>query len=192
MMRQKIEASRELDAQIAREVFGYTLDYEFAEMMFDGAPCVKELRSQDDEWGVLPFYSTDVGDAWQVVDWMRAHVPDYRALRMETVPLGYMVAFYSHKNPLNRIGAFVAAETAPLAICLAALNALTKHETDWRYLGCGMWVLGPARIEKKPGGWAWEVGVQRGVEKTLEGAQEAVETLIAYSRLPSPPGVQKR
>ena len=60
--------SRELDAEIAERIFGYTLDYEFADMMFDGAPCVKELRSRDDEWGVLPFYSTEIGDAWLVED----------------------------------------------------------------------------------------------------------------------------
>jgi len=54
---------------------------------------------------------------------MRVHVPDYRALRMESVPLGYAVAFYSYKNRLDRVGAFVAVDTAPLAICLAAMKA---------------------------------------------------------------------
>jgi hypothetical protein len=72
----------------------------------------------------LPRYSTDIAAAWLVVKHMRTHVPDYRALRMESVPLGHTVAFYSHKNRLDRIGAFVAAETAPMAICLAALKAL--------------------------------------------------------------------
>lgn len=72
----------------------------------------------------IPDYPNDIAAAWQVVEHMRNNVPDFRALRMESVPLGYMVAFYSHKNPLDRIGAFVAAKTAPLAICLAALKAM--------------------------------------------------------------------
>lgn len=57
---------RALDIEIAERIFGYTLDYEFADVM--GAPCVKELRDQYDEWGILPHYSTDIGDAWRVVE----------------------------------------------------------------------------------------------------------------------------
>lgn len=57
---------------------------------------------------------------------------------------------------------------------------------DWQHDGSA-WVLGPARIEEKENTWHWEVGIQQGVSPTLEEAQEAVETLIAYSRLPSPP-----
>ncbi len=123
--------SRELDALIAEHVMGWT---KRISADHTGSP-IKALRAigviyawkdaKKKEQGLdVPRYSTDIAAAWMVVDRMRTHVPDYRALRMESVPLGYTVAFYSHKNPLNRVGAFVAAETAPLAICLAALKAL--------------------------------------------------------------------
>lgn len=65
-----MNAGRELDALIALQVFRYTLDYEFADTL--GAPCVRELRNQYEEWGILPHYSTELGDAWLVA----AHIHD--------------------------------------------------------------------------------------------------------------------
>lgn len=65
-----MNAGRDLDALIALQVFHYTLDYEFADTL--GAPCVRELRDQYDEWGILPHYSTDIGDAWLVVERLAA------------------------------------------------------------------------------------------------------------------------
>jgi len=64
----KTEAGRELDARIAEAVFGYTLDYEFADLHVPPAPHVKELRDQYDEWGILPAYSSDIAAAWLVVE----------------------------------------------------------------------------------------------------------------------------
>lgn len=61
-----MDAGRELDALVALQIFRYTLDYEFADTL--GAPCVRELRDQYDEWGMLPHYSTDMADAWLVVE----------------------------------------------------------------------------------------------------------------------------
>lgn len=120
------EAGRELDVEVAR-LMGW-VDFwegrdEFREYLMAYPPNEQAMGINAERVPVPP-YSTDISAAWLVVDWMREHVPDYHALRMETVPLGYMVAFYSHKNPLDRAGAFVAAETAPLAICLAVLQAV--------------------------------------------------------------------
>lgn len=66
-------------------------------------------------------YSTDIAAAWTVVDHMRARALVDRALRLESAGVGYIAAFYSHEHPLNRVGAFAHGETAPLAICRAAL-----------------------------------------------------------------------
>jgi hypothetical protein len=69
---QELPPGRELDALIALQVFRYVLDYEFAETF--GAPTVRELRDQYDEWGILPCYSTDMTDAWQVADAIHARM----------------------------------------------------------------------------------------------------------------------
>jgi hypothetical protein len=105
-------AGRELDALIALQVFRYTLDYEFVDVL--GAPCVRELRDQYDEWGMLPHYSTEMADAWLVVEQFGIrHSPSiYQIARW------YCNFLIDHK----RIEA--SADTAPLAICRAALAAL--------------------------------------------------------------------
>ena len=137
-----MEAGRELDALVAEKVMGgYVVNPDamanVGEIWYwlhpkDGVLCgmpykVGKMKKWDHQWHRWK-PSTDIAAAWQVVEHMRANVPDYRALRMESVPLGYTVAFYSHKNRLDRIGAFVAAETAPCAICLAALKAVGGNQ----------------------------------------------------------------
>lgn len=69
-------------------------------------------------------YTTEIDAAWRVVDHMRRNVPGFCALRMESAGVGYIAAFYSHTQPLDRPYAFVHGDTAPMAICFAALWAL--------------------------------------------------------------------
>lgn len=116
------DAGRELDARIAERIFGYTLDYEFADLHVPPAPHVKELRDGYDEWGMLPHYSTDIADAWLVVERFRAD--GYRVFINEHLDAtGFNAMFLSkHGVALRSLSRF--AETAPLAICRAAL-ALT-------------------------------------------------------------------
>lgn len=116
-----MDAGRELDALIALQVFGYTLDYEFADTM--GAPCVRELRDQYDEWGMLPHYSTDMSDAWLVVAKLRE--------REWFFDIGDKPSDLDNLKSPRVWNAFVDrttrgpdADTAPLAICRAALAAL--------------------------------------------------------------------
>lgn len=113
-----MDAGRELDAEVAERVLGYTLDYEFADMYFDGAPCVKELRDQYDEWGVLPKYFTEMGDAWLVVEALRGRGLH---LQMNDTLSGYRARFFTADD-----GAQATAPTAPEAICRAALAAMEK------------------------------------------------------------------
>lgn len=115
-----LDAGRELDALIALQVFRYTLDYEFADM--HGAPCVKELVDCYDEWGLLPAYSTEINDAWFVVEHLRAdgHFFDLGDKPSDMDNLTSPRVWNAFVNRTTR-GADSA--TPPLAICRAALAA---------------------------------------------------------------------
>ena len=114
----------ERDALIAEKVMGYTLDDEFADMMFEGRPCVKQLRTQDDEWGVLPYYSTDIGAAWQLIDRHPHYVLLVRSneTNSKLVPWAEEMAWRCRFYAPEKFEACAA--TAPHAICLAALKAI--------------------------------------------------------------------
>jgi hypothetical protein len=118
MTREEIQelgkTGRELDALIAEKVMGLKVDYEFDE------PRIPSLADRYDEWGYLPNYSTSIEAAWEVVDKVYIHSlrrvvsdgPDKPALWQ---------AFVYADSYLSGI-----AETAPLAICRAALMAVMK------------------------------------------------------------------
>lgn len=94
-------AGREMDELIARRVMG-----------------IKPPPSSD-VWLVLP-YSTDIAAAWEVVEKMGDKFDD-----LERGTGGfYMVTVYPG-NPNMPI--VVRGETAPLAICRAALLAMGEH-----------------------------------------------------------------
>ncbi len=118
-----MDTGRELDARIAETVFGYTPDYEFADLHVPPAPHVKELRDQYDEWGILPAYSTDIAAAWLVVEELRA-----RGIWLEELSGRYETSYragFSWRDPERGVRYQQAmADTAPLAICRAALEAL--------------------------------------------------------------------
>lgn len=124
-----MNAGRGLDALIAEKVMGLRLDYEFSEEM--GAPAVPELRDQYDEWGVLPNYSTDMACAWQVVTHMtrkdRAREESDLYFKLTYAwddDYGCWASFdwkgVADTHPLYQGHA----DTAPHAICLAALRAV--------------------------------------------------------------------
>jgi hypothetical protein len=122
------EAGRELDALIAEKIFGYTLDYEFADMHIPPAPAVKELRDGMDEWGILPFYSTEIGDAWLVVElmhtrgfWCQIRTP-FEGHDTADCWAGFTPHSTSGWN--GRPDHWTQADTVPHAICLAALRCI--------------------------------------------------------------------
>lgn len=115
-----MDAGRELDALIALEVFRYTLDYEFADTL--GAPCVPELRDGYDEWGMLPHYSTDMADAWLVVEKFRAD-GCFFDLGDKPSDLDDLTSARTWNAFINRTTRGPDSDTAPLAICRAALAA---------------------------------------------------------------------
>lgn len=109
-----MDAGRELDALVALQIFRYTLDYEFADTL--GAPCVRELCDQYDEWGMLPHYSTEIGDAWLVVERV-TRIPQSLAEAERAANTRF--AYWFERTPLWSMSA----SEASLAICRAALAA---------------------------------------------------------------------
>lgn len=125
-----MNAGREMDALVAEKVMGL----EHREWVPYGAPegwyprTAPRLNARDDEGNAidadgysseLPFYSTSIADAWQVVEKLaERHVISVaciinRKWRCEIVQ--------AHSMPQQPSAAF--ADTAPLAICKAALKA---------------------------------------------------------------------
>ncbi len=117
-----LKAGRELDRMVAQRVFGQELDPE--NMM---------LRPADYPWTV-PAYSTDIAAAWTVVEKLAGYVsgrerpwwsvavfhpkPEQVMCVVYVCPPGYLISDTEEKV------ANVVANTAPEAICLAALKAL--------------------------------------------------------------------
>lgn len=124
----KHEAGRELDYRIAVEVLGWQRRDTFAD--------------KDSKFPVVRFYapgrrgevyaskfSTEIEAAWQVVEHMRAQ--SY-VMELSTGSGFYNVLFY--RGPAMLASAYrkiprTLGTTAPLAICLAALEVM-QHDTD--------------------------------------------------------------
>jgi hypothetical protein len=70
-----VNAGRELDILIAEKVFGLTVSQEFDE------PCVPALRDCYDEWGMLPHYSTDISDAWLLLQRFHEQTTDEQEIQ---------------------------------------------------------------------------------------------------------------
>lgn len=104
-----MEAGRELDALMAVEVMGVELKRG-----------LQPHASEPNCWHVVPSYSTDIAAAWQVAEkFIRAGGAAWVEGDGHT---GYRAGVTSEK------GRFEAeADTAPLAICLAAREAV-GHE----------------------------------------------------------------
>lgn len=123
-----MEAGRELDALIAERVMG--IDAELIHT--DGAPRTIAYRGMQAVVRAVDHYCTDIAAAWEVVEKMRADGwefeiwdRDAHLTRAHGVPWG---AEFSREGlawePLRRKGS---ADTAPLAICLAALASLPEE-----------------------------------------------------------------
>lgn len=111
-----MKAGRELDALVAERVMGWTKtivdNYPWQIL----PPDATELKAKS-----CPHYSTDIAAAWQVVEKLRQDrlyieiVSEAEYFRCEVNH--YTPAAYQFKTEQH-------ADTAPLAICLAALEAV--------------------------------------------------------------------
>lgn len=115
-----MQAGRDLDALIAEKVMGLRVE-----------PCRKigEPRAIANEHGhferFIPHYSTDIADAWEVVEKLHMQADEegdvILSINVSKERVGYRCeilcfeAAYVHD-----------ADTAPLAICLAALAAVGR------------------------------------------------------------------
>ena len=105
-----IEAGRELDALIAEKVMGLTLGPAPMSANFE-ITCVK---LGDHKWRNISYYSTDIGAAWEVVE--NLGESNFALARGQE----HWTAGFSTTNGM----AGENADTAPEAICLAALKTV--------------------------------------------------------------------
>lgn len=109
------QAGRELDAEIARIVFGRTIEMR----------TIRSVRGNRQEpRGPLPAYSTDIAAAWQVVEKFKAEHHHFD-VQVAFDLSGNAVGYNARAANARKVGA----ATAPLAICLAALAA-THTDTE--------------------------------------------------------------
>lgn len=139
------EAGPALDMLIAEHVMGWT------EVEIDTAPGSVDLpmgTHPDPDWPfgrqVIPHYSTDIREAWAVVEWMRTR---YWMVRVQEQPDGYpwlwstgvegeevkdyrkacVSLHWVSPDRSFRHHIDTTAATAPLAICKAALRVLEEE-----------------------------------------------------------------
>lgn len=109
-------AGRYLDSKIAEMVMGLTVDYEFDE------PHIPSLRDKYDEWGYLPNYSTDISAAWEVIEKIKDEHLTFDMFYRPHEQKWWVTVFASDHAKDHGI-----ADTAPLAVCRAALLAVMKN-----------------------------------------------------------------
>ena len=115
-----MKAGRELDALVAEKVMGLRVKWATS---YDGEPhpvCPSLTDARAEDWEPCPWYSTDVADAWEVVERLRQM--DYVGLVVKAYPLGLKDQYVA--SVPGSTTAFAEAQTAPHAICVAALKAV--------------------------------------------------------------------
>jgi hypothetical protein len=124
-------AGREMDALIAREIFGMTIDRTFkGEWVVNPSYYIGSLgESRARGWAPKP-YSTDIAAAWEVLEAVSKKYECATVVGRE-YPYGRMMYAAAlvggnlrYDNPYLRLSAL--ADTAPLAICRAALIAVAE------------------------------------------------------------------
>jgi hypothetical protein len=102
-----MKAGRELDALVAEKIMGWKVEY---------GELGHEHFTENGEIKFLPFYSTNISDAWEVVE----KFDDISVSKDKKEFLCEIVVFNGNIGRVYE----AYAETAPLAICLAALKAV--------------------------------------------------------------------
>jgi hypothetical protein len=111
-----VKPGRELDALVAEKVMGIEVDR---------APW-GELYVGKEGYDVVPAYSTDIAAAWEVVEKVTRETE--KRFTLWQAPTYYVARFkhydYWHEGCDSRQALQAKADTAPHAICLAALKAV--------------------------------------------------------------------
>ena len=111
---------RELDLLIAQKIFGYGKEIRAAGPTFVELPANihrdKPVISPDGDLEFLKKYSTDISAAWEVVEKMETYI-----FTLYQFPKKQYMAVFKYFNDDFEISEM--GESAPHAICLAALKA---------------------------------------------------------------------
>ena len=115
-----MKAGRELDALIAEKVMGLSVHKRRIPSILDDFYYIKHHLSALEDC-LVPHYSTKIADAWLVVEEMQAEgwFGSVNITSWKTMP--WNVRFWSEHNEKK---GYYSTDTAPLAICLAALKAI--------------------------------------------------------------------
>jgi len=132
-----MEANRELDALIAEKVLGITgIEHGDSDWWEEDFPLSEGWLIRDHDYREVPHYSTDIAAAWQIVELMTSRM-GYQNLGFRWVgpvfkpetdyldttwPLGTTCWYVMVEADGRR--EYLYADTAPLAICSAALAAI--------------------------------------------------------------------
>lgn len=114
-----MKAGRELDALVAEKVFGLPKKYNYPDssLCVPRTPTLAEVSRGFRDLSGTPCYSTDITAAWLVVEKMHFH---YTYLTLQVIAVRVGAKFDgTHFPEMDMIWA----DTAPLAICKAALKA---------------------------------------------------------------------
>ncbi|SDY98057.1 BC1872 family protein [Hymenobacter psychrophilus] len=121
MTREEIEqmpAGREMDGLIAHMVIGAQTQVIESDWRYDSQHME---RRPDRPWEHMPYYSTEIGAAWDVVERLdkTAQLCDVTRINGGATYLHHCEVWNTSGEPYHR----ATADTAPLAICRAALLA---------------------------------------------------------------------
>lgn len=117
-----MKPGRELDALVAEKVMGLTVR---SEGRYHVGPCFSEEGHHED---IVPYYSTGIAAAWEVVEHFNETMPKTWAFSLFGSGNDWHVEIDSNDGRFLQNGpsiqVFEHAETAPHAICLAALKSV--------------------------------------------------------------------
>jgi hypothetical protein len=115
-------ADRNIDMLVAEKFFGWKwveMPDEAKREIMNPALCGRRLLPpDDDQWDVhdiVPHYSTSIADAWEVFDDLRGRLLDH-----EEIELRYVA--FNGEWQVDSAEICISADSAPLAICMAALQ----------------------------------------------------------------------
>lgn len=130
MSTQELVAGRELDARIAKKVMGLPECHKrFIKFTISGVQNSWDCPVHGPQGCIFPSYtpsySTDIAAAWQVVEKLLSTTPQGGDIHIEKLGgAGWKVGCCFNQSEGGWDG-WIEAETAPLAICRAALAAMT-------------------------------------------------------------------
>lgn len=119
-----MKAGKELDALIAEKVMGWRMELwsSYSELL----PANKVWVGDDDNYRYVENFkpSTNISDAWHVVEWLEKNIGGI-SLESHCDERRYSFRVFNGTHWI-----VARAETAPLAICLAALKCVEGGNAD--------------------------------------------------------------